>query len=194
MSPPNSDRMFGSLDFKNPLPIEITIFLEIAAPDKLTPMITSFIFCSKSSLTKLVLPCSLKIGGSKSFVWLSNLCFQLLTDVNKKLYCGCFHLTRLIAAYVLLLYAYFLTSSITREDILVLYEECLLPFFLPKLSSLAFTADASAAVTVPVALTNFEVPVWDLFLFFWLLKYERRSLVTMISLQHKITVFHSTHW
>ena len=131
MSPPISDIMFGSLDFKNPLPIEITILPEISAPDNLTPMITSFIFCSKSSLTKLGLPCSLKIGGSKSFVWLSNLCFQLLTDVNKKLY-GCFHLKRLIASYVLLLYAYFLTSSITREGILVLYKGCLLPFFLTK--------------------------------------------------------------
>ena len=122
-------------------------------------MTTSFIFCSKSSLTRLGLPCLLKIGGNKFSFWLLNLRFQLSTYVCKKWYCGCFHLKRLIAAYVLLMYAYFPTSSITREGILVLYEECLLQFFLLKLFSSAFTADASVAKTVLDALTNSGVPV-----------------------------------
>ena len=70
-----------SLAFKTPLPIEITIFLEITARDNPTPMTTSFIFCNKSSLTRLGLPRLLKIGGSESSFWLLNLRFQLLIDV-----------------------------------------------------------------------------------------------------------------
>ena len=108
-------------------------------------MTTSFIFCNNSSLLRLGRPRLLKIGSSKAF--------QLLIDVNKKVYFGHFDLKRLIAACVPLQYAYFSTSFLTREGMLVLYEEPFLPFFLLKLSSSAFTSDTSAAVTLPVALT-----------------------------------------
>ena len=41
---PNLDRVFGSLAFKTPWPIEINTCFEITAPDNLTPMTTSSIF------------------------------------------------------------------------------------------------------------------------------------------------------
>ena len=73
--------MFGSLAFKTPLAIWITSFLEITAPDNLIPMTTSFIFCNKSSLTRLGLSRLLKIGGSKllSEYWT----YELYIDIRQ---------------------------------------------------------------------------------------------------------------
>ena len=141
------------------LPIETTIFLEITAPDNLTSTTTFFIFCNKSSLRILGLLHLVKIGGSKSSFWFLNLCFRLLMDVRKEMYFGYFDLKRLIAACAPLLYEYFLTSFLTREGMVILYEEPFLPFFILKLSSSASTADASANLTFPVALTNSGIPV-----------------------------------
>ena len=92
-------------------------------------MTTSCIFCNKSSHARLGLPLLLKIGGSKSFFWLLNLRFQFLKNVRKKVCCGYFYLKGLIAPGTPLLHVYFLTSSLTREGML-LYEEPFLPFFL----------------------------------------------------------------
>ena len=157
--------MFGSLAFKTPLSIEITIFLEVAASDNLTWMTYSFIFCNKSSLTGLGLPRLFKISDSKSSFWLLNLRFQLLIYVRKKEYFGYFDLKQLIPACVPLLCACFLIYSLTREGMLILYEEPFLRFVLLKLSSSAFTADASTTITYPVALTNPEIHVRSFLVF-----------------------------
>ena len=151
--------MFGSIAFKTPLPMEIDIFLEITAPDNRTPTTTSFIFYNESSLTRLGFPHLLKIGGRKSSFWLFNLCFQLLIDLRKKVYCGYFDLKLLTAACVPLLYGYFPTCPLAREGMVVLYVEPFLPFFLLKPYSSAFAADASAAITFPVALANSGITV-----------------------------------
>ena len=78
--------------------------------------------------------------------------------------------------------AYFPTSSLIREGILVLYDEPWRSFFLLKLSSSALTADASAAVTFPVALTNrgklVQEPLEAFLSLLTLVKYERKSLVS----------------
>ena len=154
MSPPNLDKVFRSFAFKTLFLIKITIFLKITAPNNLISMTTSFIFCNKSSVTMLSLLCLLKISGSKSSFLLLNLRFQLLIDVCKKLYCGYFDFELINSNLCSVAYAYFPTSSLTRVGILILYEELFLPYFLLKLSNSAFTADASATVTFPVALTN----------------------------------------
>ena len=122
-------------------------------------MTSSNIPCNKSSLMTLDLPRLLKIGSSKFSFWLLNLHFQLSIHVRKKVYCEYFDLKQLIAVCVPLLYAYFPTSSLTRECMLVSYEGPSLPFFLLKLSSLAFTADTSAAVEFLVALTSYGITI-----------------------------------
>ena len=167
MCPPDSYKLFRSFAFETPLPKKIIIFLKTTAPNNLISMSTSFIFRNKSSVAMLSLPRLLKISGSKSYFWLLNLRFQLLIDVCKKLYCGYFDFEVINSNLCSVAYAYFPTSSLTRVGILILYEELFLPYFLLKLSNSAFTADASATVTFP--------------------------FLAMISLQHKISVFHSTH-
>lgn len=115
-------------------------------------------FSNKSSFTRLGLPYFLKIGESKFSFWLMNLRFQLLIDLQKKVYFAHFNLKLLIAAYVLLLYAYFLTTSLTREGLLILHDEPCFPFFLLKLTSLVFTVDTPAAATFLFILINFGLP------------------------------------
>ena len=152
-------------------------------------------FSNKSSFTRLGLLYLLKIGESKFSFWLLNLQFQLWIDVRKKVYFGYFNLKLLVAAYVLLLYVYFLTSSLARESLLILHGEPCFPFFLLKLASLLFTVDIPAAATFLFILINFGLPAWDVFfLFICLVKYERKCLVAKIPIQHKISVSHSTHW
>ena len=152
-------------------------------------------FSNKSFFTRLGLPYLLKIGESKFSFWLLNLRFQLLIDLRKKVYFGYFNLKLLIAAYVLLLYAHFLTSSLTREGLLILHDEPCFPFFLLKLNNLVFTVDTPTAATFLFILINSGLPAWDVFFVcICLVKYERKSLVAMIPIQHKISVSHSTHW
>ena len=93
MWPPNSNS-YWIADGNKHLPLEIT------APDNLTPMTTSLIFCKKSSLTRLGLLRLLKISDRKYFFWLLNLHFQFLIDICKKEYCGYFDMKRLSAACV----------------------------------------------------------------------------------------------
>ena len=145
--------------------------------------------CSKSSLTRLGFPRLLKVGGTKSSFWLLNLRFQLSIDVCKKEHCGYFDLKQLAIACVSLLYAYFSTSSSTRDGLLVLYllyKEPCLPFFL---------------MSIPVQhLQSMYQQPWNFWLlwlileylseifssFFLLVKYERKSLVTMTPFQQSI--------
>ena len=107
----------------------------------------------------LSLLCLLKISGSKSSFWFLNLRFKLLIDVSKKLYCEYFDFEVINSNLCSVAYAYFPISSLTRVGILILYEELFLLYFLLKLSNSAFTVDASATVTFPVALTNSGMPV-----------------------------------
>ena len=49
--------------------------------------------------------------------------------------------------------------GLIQEGMLVLYKDHLLPFFLLQLSSSAFTADESTALTYPVIFINSGIPV-----------------------------------
>ena len=157
-------------------------------------MTTSFIFCNKSSHKRLGLPSLLKVGGSKSALLLLNLVSNCWYMYVKKFTVETLIWIAINCSFSSVALCIFPTSSLTREGMLVFYEESFLPFFFLKLSSSAFIADASATVTFPVALTNSGISAWDFFLFFWLVKYQRKSLFAKIPFQHKVFFFHSTHW
>ena len=145
--------------------------------------------CSKSSLTRLGLPRLLKIGGTKSSFWLLNLRFQLSIEVCKKEHCGYFDLKQLTIACVPLLYAYFSTSSSTRDGLLVLhllYKELCLLYFLMRFPVQHLQSVYQQPWNFRLLWLILEYLPEILSSFFLLVKYERKFLVTITPLQQNV--------